>query len=263
MESKTDSKTSKLVELVPSTALSILQHWGISSGIFRTFRDLTKFWLVITLTFGWVCLPGCDQRDAEDNYLIRVGEQSITLSDFKRSFEAAEEEAFPDERDVEPEALSDLRMRVLNQLTEELIITEYAKSLGINVSKEELDQAVETIKADYPDDTFEKTLLENAVSFTAWKRKLGARMLLEKVIAKELIDKVEITSEDVAIYIQTHFPQGAPEGESVENLNQKIVQHLRHQKAEQAYMAWMDGLRKSYPVDINKKQWQRLVDTKP
>lgn len=235
----------------------------ISNGGFLTFRDFAKFCLVITLAFGLVYAPGCDQRDAEDNYLIRVGGQSITLNDFERSFEAAEEEAFPDERDVQPEALDDLRMRVLNQLTDELVIMEHAKSLGISISKEELDQAVETIKADYPDDTFEKTLLENAVSFTAWKRKLGTRMLVEKVIAQELIDKVEITSEDVAVYIQSHYPQGALEGETAENLNQKIVQHLRQQKAEQAYMAWIDGLRKTYPSDINKQQWQRLAGAKP
>ncbi len=215
------------------------------------------------MVLGFVCLLGCDQRDAEDNYLIRVSSQIITLSDFKRSFESAIEEAFPGEREVNPEALADLRMRVLNQLTEELIITEHAKSLGLSIPDKELDQAVETIKADYPDDTFEKTLLENAVSFVTWKRKLGTRMLVEKVIAKELIDKVEITPQDVASYYQTHYSQGAPEGEAEDELNQKIVRHLRQQKAEQVYLAWIDGLRKSYPAEINQQQWRLLVDSEP
>ncbi|MBI5062841.1 MAG: hypothetical protein HZB87_05090, partial [Desulfatitalea sp.] len=41
--------------------------------------------------------------------------------------------------------------------------------------------------------------------------------------------------------------------------NQKIIKHLRQQKAELAYKEWIDGLRKSYPVEINRQVWDRMV----
>lgn len=204
----------------------------------------------------------CSKTAQEDEYLLHVGNSSVTVSEFKQAVQSAAEEDFPGEEEINIADQKDLRIRVLNQLTEELIIAQRAKELGISVSDEELQQAVEGIKADYPDDTFEKTLLENAVSFQAWKKKLATRLLIEKVIDKELVDKVEITSQDVTDYFQDHYPEGVPEGQNADEINQKIVRHLRRQKAEDMYHDWIENLRKTYPVDINQKRWNLLSESK-
>jgi parvulin-like peptidyl-prolyl isomerase len=210
------------------------------------------------LILFWHC-----SRPAQDHgYLIRVGNSTVTVTEFNHAVEAAAEEVFPGEQEVSAASQNDLRMRVLNQLAEELIISERAKALGIRVSDEELARAVADIKSDYPDNTFEKTLLENAVSFQAWKKKLAIRMLVNKVIKSELVDKVEITSQDVAAYFQSHYPQGVPEGENAKEIDQRIVRHLRQKKAEGMYPDWIKNLRKIYPVDVNKKRWNRLVGQK-
>jgi hypothetical protein len=202
---------------------------------------------------------GCDRKNAGDDVILQVGSQSVRLSEFRRDVEAAAEEAFPGESEPDSDAMNDLRMRVLNQLTEELIICEYADGLGLKVSAAELDNAVQEIKADYPDQTFEETLLENAVSFQVWQQKLARRLLVEKVITKELVDRVEITTEDVSEYYKTHYAQGSPADQSEQDLNKKIVTHLRQQKAEKMYQAWIDRLRKNYPVIVNQKQWDAMI----
>ena len=159
-----------------------------------------------TLLFLLLCcwglsgLYGCSKTNQDNDYLIRVGTGTVTVAEFRNAVDATAEEVFLGEEKVSPAAQHDLRMRVLNQLTEELLILERGKELGIHVSDEELNRAVAEIKADYPDDTFEKTLLENAVSFHAWKKKLATRILINKIIEKELVDKAEITSRDVADY---------------------------------------------------------------
>jgi hypothetical protein len=202
-------------------------------------------------------------RPAQDNgYLIRVGSSTVTVSEFNHAVEAAAEDVFSGEPDISEDTQNDLRMRVLNQLAEELIITERGKALGLKVTSEELERAVADIKSDYPDDTFEKTLLENAVSFQAWKNKLALRLLVNKVIESELVDKVEITSQDVTDYFQSHYPEGVPEGENADEINQRIVQHLRHQKAEEMYQGWIQELRKTYPVDVDQNRWNRVVGFK-
>jgi hypothetical protein len=217
-----------------------------------------RFLLMIALLVS-ICACSADGR--EDAYLVRVGSSTITVAEFKRAVEASGEEAFPGEQAIGPEALNDLRVRVLNQLTEELIITERAKELDIHVTDQELNTAIDAVKADYPDDTFEKTLLENAVSFQAWKQKLATRLLINKVIDKELVDNVQITSEDVASYFQTHFPEGVPKGEDADQINKRIVQHLRHQKAEVLYKSWIEKLKNTTPVDVHQQRWNRLIES--
>jgi hypothetical protein len=234
-------------------------------AIFRVPRSLNPWYLRLPLLLPWVCLMlflHCS-RPAEDNgYLIRVGGSMVTVSEFNHAVAAAAEDDYPGEQEIGGATRNELRMRVLNQLAEELIIAERAKTLGIQVSDAELERAVADIKADYPDDTFEKTLLENAVPFQAWKEKLARRLLIDKVVKKELVDKVEITSQDVADYFQSHYPEGVPEGEKADAVDQRIVQHLRHQKAEAMYQGWIEELRKTYPVDVNRDRWNRLVGVK-
>ncbi len=217
-------------------------------------------WLLLMVAVAG--LSGCGQSGQEDAYLIKVGTSTITVAEFKQAVEASGEEAFPGEQAIGKTALNDLRMRVLNQLTEELIISERAKQLNIHVTDQELEQAIAAVKADYPDDTFEKTLLENAVSYQAWKQKMATRLLIDKVIGKELVDNVQITSDDVAAYFQTHYPEGVPNGEDADQINKRIVQHLRHQKAEILYKSWIEKLRALFPVDIHQQRWNRLVDDK-
>ncbi|MGD9010125.1 MAG: SurA N-terminal domain-containing protein, partial [Desulfobacteraceae bacterium] len=134
----------------------------------------TKNLLMTVMVLCAVLLWGCGRKSAGDNVLLQVGSQSVRLSEFQRDVEAAAEEAFPGEREPNPDSLNDLRIRVLNQLTEELIICEYAGGLGLEVTDAELDKAVQAIKSDYPDKTFEETLLENAVSFQIWQQKLAS-----------------------------------------------------------------------------------------
>jgi hypothetical protein len=213
---------------------------------------------VICLMLVW----NCSRPPRDGGYLIRVGNSTVTVLEFKHAVEAAAEEVFPGEQEINAASQNDLRLRVLNQMAEELIISERAKDSGITVSDEELERAVADIKSDYPDNTFEKTLLENAVSLQDWKKKLATRLLVDKVIKSELVDKAEITSQDMAAYFKSHYPEGVPEGENADDINQRIVQHLRQQKAEGMYQAWIKNLREIYPVDINQERWNRLVGLK-
>jgi hypothetical protein len=85
--------------------------------------------------------------------------------------------------------------------------------------------------------------------------------LINKVIDKELVDNVQITSEDVASYFQTHFPEGVPKGEDADQINKRIVQHLRHQKAEVLYKSWIEKLKNTTPVDVHQQRWNRLIES--
>jgi hypothetical protein len=212
--------------------------------------------LLIVLTGG----IGCSTKPTEEDYLVKVKDNKISSFEYERLLQAAIEEDFPGEGAIDPTQLEELRLRVLNQISEELIIAERAKAIGINISPEELQQSIDAIKSDYPDDTFESTLLENAIPFDEWKKKLAMRLLVEKVIEKELVDKVEITNDDVTNYYRKNFPGGPAVGDAAESVRMRIINHLRRQKAEDNYKNWIEGLRQAYSVDINRTQWNKVLD---
>ena len=212
--------------------------------------------LYLLVLFELMFSAGCSREKVQNDVLIQVNQLVISLTEYDQSVRMAKEEAFPGGGQIDPEMLGDLHLRVLNQLSEELLLGAYAADHGIAVSPLELDAAVAAIKADYPDDTFEETLLENAVSFPLWQRRLKARLLSEKVIQQALVDRVDITSEDVTDYYQTHFPQGIPATEDSDDIHQRIVTHLRRQKGEAAYQAWIADLGEQYSVVINQSVWE-------
>jgi len=104
--------------------------------------------LSVVISCALFLATACAKDNTANAYLIRVREHQVTLSDFQQAVESAREEAFPEERNIDPEMLNQLRVQVLNQLTEELIIIERGAELGISVSEAELDKALAAIKAD-------------------------------------------------------------------------------------------------------------------
>jgi hypothetical protein len=142
-----------------------------------------------------------------------------------------------------------------------MIILERAAELGLTISDEEVEKAVADVKKDYPEDTFEKTLLEFAVSYETWRDRLRNRLLMEKVIDYELKELILITSEDIAKYYEENFKAKAPDADSemnTEDINKMIIEQLRREKMEQAYQTWINRLKQRYLIEINSIQWERI-----
>ncbi len=219
----------------------------------------------ITLFLIATALVGCSgpKSEQDDEYLIRIGEHVVTVFDFNKAFEIAKT-AYTHNIMQKPSALREAQIRLLNQMTEELILLQRAEELKISVSDQEIESAIAEIKADYPDDEFEQTLLEYAVSYQSWKEGLKIRMLMEKLVEHELKDQIVITAEDIEKYYEENYKgEGLqPEfAEKSEGINEMIIKHLRRQKTEKAYKAWIEGLQKSYKIEINKKRWDQIVSS--
>lgn len=205
------------------------------------------------------CMNSESNPDAEQ--LIRVGTRVLTVLDFNQAFEIAKT-AYPHNLRYEPDDYRNAQLRLLNELTIEMIILERAAELGIAISEEEVENAVADVKKDYPEDTFEKTLLEFAISFEAWQDRLRNRLLMEKVIDQELKDQIIITSEDIAQYYESNFKSKLPDADSEmirEDINEMIIEQLRREKMEQAYQTWINKLKQQYPIEINSIQWERIT----
>jgi parvulin-like peptidyl-prolyl isomerase len=218
------------------------------------------YWGAAAVVFA---LIGCSGHDTGtgDEYLIRIGERVVTVADFNRAFEIAKT-AYTHNSLQNPEDTNDAQLRLLNQMTEELVLLQRAGELGIGVSDEELEKAIEKIRADFPDDAFEQTLLEYAVSYKSWKSGLKTRLLMEKLVQQELKDETVIQPDEVAKFYEENYNNDATQSGDTRNpaaVEEIIVKQLRRVKIENAYRKWIENLRKRYTIDINKDQWNKIL----
>jgi hypothetical protein len=224
-------------------------------------RLYSAFWL-IGLIYSLLLVLGCGDKDPglQNEVLIRVEDRIVTVLDFNEAFEISKI-AFADNTSEQPEDLRKAQFRLLNELILEMILLERAHEVGVNVTDSELEKAVAAIKSDYPAGEFEKTLLEFAVSYDTWKNRLKTRMIMEKVIEKELENQITITPEDITEHYKKNFQGQKSESESTPaagDINEIIVKQLRREKAEEGYKAWIEALKTKYEIEINREQWEKI-----
>ena len=146
-------------------------------------------------------------------------------------------------------------------MVEELIIIERSKELNITVTDSELEENVRKIKGDYPESEFENMLLEYAISYNMWEKRLRKRLLIEKVIAEDLKNNIRITPDDLSRYYSEYVKNGSDGKLANEPTTETVVKNLRNLKAEEAYKAWFEGLQKKYKIEINNKQWEKILSS--
>lgn len=220
--------------------------------------------LIVPISFLLiVCwFSGCSNSEQQrsEEYFIKVGGRGITVSNFNTAFEIAKA-AYSYHSMRQPGTLKEARLRLVQQMIEEMLVLERAEELGIEITKMEVEQVAENIKGDYPDTVFQQMLLEYAVPYHTWEKRLETRLLMEKVIAQELGDQIEITPDDLAKYekerskddgITSEIEAGAKE------IDEIILKNLRRKKMEKAYSSWIEKLKKIYPVEINKELWGKI-----
>ena len=88
---------------------------------------------------------------------------------------------------------------------------------------------------------------------------------MEKVIEKELENRITITPEDIAAYYKKNFQGKKGEFESTPtsgDINEIIVKQLRREKAEDSYKTWIEELEVKYEIEINSEQWGKIAGSK-
>jgi hypothetical protein len=253
---------------------------------------------LFALLTTFVVTPGCGSggnRDAVDEILIRAGESTVTVQEFQEAFKSGIAAASVPYGDTE--ALRSERYRTLNRLTEELIILQRARELKIEISDEELALAVNDIKKDYPDDTFEETLIENGISYLTWEKGLKRRLLMEKVVRRDVQEDFfpvplpfdEADAAQMNAEFQVHFPlededtagtetgdaEALPEKAPPEN-GEETVGETRNREtreneteetpspempesgAESEYDHWLNRLKNQYTIEINWELWEKI-----
>jgi hypothetical protein len=231
--------------------------------LFPMIKYFNRFMALIGFLSIIYPLAGCADSESKcrDEYFIRVGDSVITVFDFNRAFEIVKA-SYSYGAMQQPDAVKEAKLRFVKQMTEEMILLERAKEIGITITDAEVKKAIEDIKRDYPENVFDQILLEYAVPYQSWEKGLETRLLMEKVVAKDLGDQIEVTPHDVSEYYKVHHKKDTvtPDiKETSTDINKTAIKNLRRKKIEEAYRPWIKSLQKKYIIEINKEQWEKII----
>jgi hypothetical protein len=225
------------------------------------YRCLGIVWAFLVV---WASFFGCSDSKGPvaPEVLIQINDSVVTVDDFERAVQDTTDD-FPTDMDMDAGILADIQLRILNQLTERLILMERARELNLQISDAELEEGIASIKADYPKGEFNQVLLEQAVSFQQWKNDLRIRLLMVKVVDHELEPRIHITSEEISDYYEQHYRVSGSDADKegdASNIDAIVVQQVRHSKKEAMYREWMAALEKQYTLNVNQVAWDRIVN---
>lgn len=150
-----------------------------------------------------LCMAGCEPFGGglPSHVLAQVGQEQITVDEFEREFR---ELILDPAQSTNRAALDDLKRAYLEQLIERKLLAQEARRSGIQVTPEELNQALAEAKMDYPGEGFGEKLGLKGVTVEEWRRRLEENLLAERMMRKSLRYEGRIDEKEIHAYYEGH-----------------------------------------------------------
>ena len=91
---------------------------------------------------------------------------------------------------------------LVGRIVNDSLILEYGRDTGITLSELELESAIQDIVKDYPESSFEETLLTNCIDYDEWKERLREKLLIKKIVKKQAESLAPISYQAIKSYYQ-------------------------------------------------------------
>jgi len=165
-------------------------------GLRRIPGVLPACWLAI-LT---IIQPACGPLDTqEDEAVIVVGSTRVNADTLKKDMKFISAGMnLPDRR------RGRIRDQILEQLVDHYLILEYGKKEGISLSDQEFRKALEEVKGNYTEETFNDALLRGYVDRSEWEERFREQLLVDKILQR-ITEEVPLPGyDDIRSYYQAH-----------------------------------------------------------
>lgn len=200
-------------------------------------------------------ISGCSTPPAPeaDDFIIRAGLVSVSPETFEDELDL-KLAAYPYDVKNRAEDYNSMVLDLVTTLSDETMLLAAARDKGVGVTADEVALAEAEFKQDYPEDSFDQMLLENAIPYTVWKHRLEKDMVISKLVQQELIAAQEISPDDMIAFYDRYKSRPGNAADAPGNIDEAaLVEQLRMEKSQASYEDWITGLKGLYPVEINKK----------
>jgi len=218
----------------------------------------TVVYHIIYLMVMILFLSGCDtlKQSDQEKYLLKSGNLKVFSHDFERMYE--NEKSMIEYDDYKDSKLQKyLKLRALKQLKEELVLRNIALEKNIEISDGELQEKIDDVKSDYPDDSFEQMLVDQVISYNNWVTDLKTRMLIDKVVTLELENNIPVDPLELSAFYKKLKSNGIDlSGQDKDN---ELIKRYRKSIAEKKYSEWIEIYQEKYVVEVNSDIWDVIL----
>ena len=203
-------------------------------------RHRCAFALLLVVAGLLLALSGCSRRQQDEvGVVARVNGKPITLDLLEFQYDILHFNALSGEL-PSVSALREAYGEILGQLIAQELVAQELATRGQEVSDEELEQAEAKVRGDYPDDVFEKMLVEEFLDLKMWRKQLRYVCGIEKFQRLVLRPSIHLDYREVEAYYREHLASfrlpervrvlvvRAPERALVEKV---LAQHKQQQNA--------------------------------
>lgn len=139
-------------------------------------------------------------KPASANAWAVVNDHEITRDDVEKAYRRAA----PAGQQVSEEEAMTAKLNLLNELiVQDLLITK-GKELKIELPESELDAAYMEAKKNIPDEAFQQELKSRNLSAADMREDLRRNLLAQKVVDKEVADKIGVTDADITAFFEAN-----------------------------------------------------------
>jgi hypothetical protein len=151
-----------------------------------------------------LAVSGCGQGESQPGVVARINGDPIYLSELKSGYDLHYMD-WSSSNDFDVESLRSEYGAVLGDMILQILIQQTLIQEGLAVTNEDVAKAEATIRADYPPEVFEQTLLEEYIDIEQWRKWLRARLSMEKFVQEYLRPNIVISYEAAREYYQEHI----------------------------------------------------------
>jgi peptidyl-prolyl cis-trans isomerase SurA len=107
------------------------------------------------------------------------------------------------------EKRQELRQELLPQLIEDTLVDQQAKKLGIQITDEEVDQAILDVQRQngINQEQLKAALETQGMSYAEYRKKLNRQLLNFKLVGREIRSEVEVTNQELRNYFQENIEE--------------------------------------------------------
>ncbi|MDY6853800.1 MAG: peptidyl-prolyl cis-trans isomerase [Thermodesulfobacteriota bacterium] len=145
-------------------------------------------------------------KRGKEQILVKIGNQIITVDEFTKEFEEVRQE-YLTLNTKDNISFGELKASFLNGLIEKKILLNEAERLGIKVTEDELKNEISHIKKDYPEKSFNETIINEYVDYKDWEKRIKKKLLIEKLINNMIKSKISIENEEIKRYYEKNIKE--------------------------------------------------------